>query len=66
MAGELAANAPAANAAMKRLLRASDGSPLAAQLSSEREAFVQCAREPDFAEGVTAFLDKRAPVFGGT
>lgn len=63
MAGELAANAPAANAAMKRLLRASGGNDLSEQLSSERKAFVGCAREPDFAEGVTAFLEKRAPVF---
>lgn len=63
MAGALAANAPAANAAMKRLARASYGNPLDAQLAAERAAFVRCAQDPYFAEGVRAFLEKRQAVF---
>lgn len=63
MANQLAANSAVANAAMKRLLRASYGNSLAEQLVMEREQFVGCSREEDFAEGVAAFLEKRAPHF---
>lgn len=64
MAGQLAASAPAGNAAMKRLLRSSYGNDLEEQLAAERRHFVGCALGDDFAEGVTAFLEKRPPVFG--
>ncbi|ENO89697.1 enoyl-CoA hydratase-related protein [Thauera linaloolentis] len=50
---------------IKRLLAASHGTPLESQLQSEAEAFARCAATADFAEGVTAFLDKRAPGFQG-
>jgi 2-(1,2-epoxy-1,2-dihydrophenyl)acetyl-CoA isomerase len=38
---------------------------LAAQLDAEVEAFTRCARTRDLAEGVTAFVEKRAPRFSG-
>ncbi len=63
MARDLAANSVTSNAAMKDLLRSSDGNSLAAQLELERVHFLDCAASPDFAEGVTAFLEKRSPVF---
>lgn len=50
---------------IKRLLTASHDNQLESQLQSEAEAFARCAATDDFAEGVTAFLAKRAPSFGG-
>jgi len=44
--------------------RAYDGS-LEAQLEAEAQAFARCAKTRDFAEGVTAFVEKRKPVFKG-
>ncbi|MFU2487086.1 enoyl-CoA hydratase/isomerase family protein [Thauera sp. WH-1] len=49
---------------IKRLLAESHDAPLETQLQSEAEAFARCAAGADFAEGVSAFLDKRKPVFG--
>jgi 2-(1,2-epoxy-1,2-dihydrophenyl)acetyl-CoA isomerase len=48
----------------RRLVRESFGRPLSAQLQAEAVSFGQCAGTADFAEGVTAFLDKRPPRFG--
>ena len=50
---------------IKRLLSASHDNQLGEQLQAEAEAFARCAATGDFAEGVSAFLDKRAPVFQG-
>ena len=36
-----------------------------AQLQAEAESFADCATTPDFAEGVTAFVEKREAIFGG-
>ncbi|SMX51092.1 2-(1,2-epoxy-1,2-dihydrophenyl)acetyl-CoA isomerase PaaG [Actibacterium lipolyticum] len=49
----------------KQLIQAAGGEPLDTHL--EREAAVQklCGETPDYAEGVSAFLEKRAPVFTG-
>ncbi len=49
----------------KRALLASAGNTLDAQLDLERDLQRIAGRTPDFAEGVQAFLDKRAPVFTG-
>lgn len=38
---------------------------LAEQLAAEVQAFARCAGTRDFAEGVTAFVEKRKPVFKG-
>ena len=38
---------------------------LAVQLKAEVEAFARCAGTRDFAEGVTAFVEKRKPKFKG-
>jgi len=50
---------------IKRLLAASHDNQIESQLQCEAEAFARCAATADFAEGVTAFLDKRAPGFQG-
>jgi len=50
---------------IKRLLNESPDQALAAQLAAEVEAFARCAGTRDFAEGVTAFVEKRKPNFKG-
>ncbi|MGH8647969.1 MAG: enoyl-CoA hydratase/isomerase family protein [Burkholderiales bacterium] len=50
---------------IKRLVNESPDQTLAAQLEAEIEAFARCAGTRDFAEGVTAFVEKRKPVFKG-
>ncbi|THF62934.1 enoyl-CoA hydratase [Pseudothauera nasutitermitis] len=51
-------------AEIKRLLADSHDAALEAQLRAEGGAFARCAANADFAEGVTAFLEKRKPSFG--
>jgi 2-(1,2-epoxy-1,2-dihydrophenyl)acetyl-CoA isomerase len=50
---------------IKRLVNESPDQALAAQLEAEVEAFARCAGTRDFAEGVTAFVEKRKPDFRG-
>ncbi|ARP95694.1 2-(1,2-epoxy-1,2-dihydrophenyl)acetyl-CoA isomerase PaaG [Bordetella genomosp. 13] len=49
----------------KRALQASLGNDLATQLDLERDMMRELGRSADYAEGVAAFLDKRAPQFKG-
>ena len=49
----------------KQLVNESFERTLAAQLEAEVEAFARCAETRDFAEGVTAFVEKRKPEFKG-
>lgn len=65
LALRLAACAPVALGATKRLLRESLSRDLPAQLDAERAGFARCAATEDFAEAVAAFLAKRTPTFQG-
>ena len=47
----------------KRLVRESLGRTLPEQLHAEAVSIAQCAATDDFVEGITAFLEKRAPRF---
>jgi 2-(1,2-epoxy-1,2-dihydrophenyl)acetyl-CoA isomerase len=49
--------------AAKRLLQVSGNRTLAEQLEAEANDIVECVSDPDFAEGVTAFLEKRRAHF---
>ncbi|NDV01409.1 enoyl-CoA hydratase-related protein [Pseudoroseicyclus tamaricis] len=64
-AARLAAGPPAALARVKQALRASAGNGLEEQLATEARLQAECAGTEDFAEGVRAFMDKRAPRFAG-
>jgi 2-(1,2-epoxy-1,2-dihydrophenyl)acetyl-CoA isomerase len=65
MARRLAQGATRAFAETKKLVNESQDQMLAAQLGAEVEAFARCAATSDFAEGVTAFVEKRKPDFKG-
>ena len=64
IAQRLAAGPTRAYAEAKRLVNQSLD-PLNAQMEQELQAFSRCARGPDLKEGVTAFVEKRKPVFTG-
>lgn len=61
----LAAGPTLAYAETKMLVNEAFGHSLGAHLDEEAQAFARCAATRDFAEGVTAFVEKRAPVFKG-
>ena len=65
LALRLAQGPTSAFAETKRLVNAGHDQGLAAQLGAEVEAFARCAATRDFAEGVTAFVEKRKPDFKG-
>jgi enoyl-CoA hydratase/carnithine racemase len=62
-AGRLAAGPAAAHARIKALVHAARGNSPRAQLDAERDAFVASLYCAEGAEGIAAFLDKRAPRF---
>ena len=61
LAARLAAGPSAVYARTKALLNGSLNASLETQLQREAEAFAQSAAEPDFAEGIRAFVEKRKP-----
>lgn len=63
LAQRLAAGPTAVYGRTKALLNASLGATLETQLQREAEAFAQCAAEPNFAEGLRAFVEKRGARF---
>lgn len=65
LARRLAAGPTVAYGRTKALLQRSLDNPLERQLQLEAENFSACAVEPDFAEGVAAFLEKRKANFKG-
>jgi 2-(1,2-epoxy-1,2-dihydrophenyl)acetyl-CoA isomerase len=65
IARKLAQGATIAFGEIKRLVYQGQDQTLAAQLEAEVLAFARCAGTRDFAEGVTAFVEKRKPDFKG-
>jgi 2-(1,2-epoxy-1,2-dihydrophenyl)acetyl-CoA isomerase len=65
IARRLAQGATSAYVEIKRLVYAGQDRTFAVQLEAEAEAFARCAGTRDFAEGVTAFVEKRKPKFNG-
>jgi len=65
LARRLAAGATTAFGETKRLVNGAFGQTLEESLAAEVEAFARCAATVDFAEGVTAFVEKRKPEFKG-
>ncbi|HWA14020.1 MAG TPA: enoyl-CoA hydratase-related protein [Burkholderiales bacterium] len=65
IARRLADGPTGAYAQAKRLLNQSFATPMDQQMEEELLAFSHCARGPDLKEGVSAFVEKRKPVFRG-
>jgi enoyl-CoA hydratase len=65
LAGQVAAQSPHAVAVLRELARTTRDLPLEEGLRREADGFVRCLRSEDGAEGVAAFIEKRAPTFTG-
>lgn len=63
LAREIAGKSPQAVRGAKRLLNASVGRPVADQFADERATIGTLIGSPDQVEAVTAYFEKRAPVF---
>ena len=65
IAGRIAAQSPHAVGVLRELARTTRDLPLEEGLRREADGFVRCLRSEDGAEGVAAFIEKRAPRFTG-
>ena len=65
LAARLAAGPTRGLGLTKRLIQAAATNSLDAQLDMERDLQREAGRSADYAEGVTAFLEKRKPEFRG-
>jgi enoyl-CoA hydratase len=65
VAARIAERSPYAVAVLRELARTTRDLPLEEGLRREGEAFLQCIRSEDGAEGIAAFLEKREPSFRG-
>ena len=65
VAGQLAAQSPHAVGVLRELARTTRDLSLEEGLRREADAFMRCLRSEDGAEGVAAFIEKRAPSFTG-
>jgi 2-(1,2-epoxy-1,2-dihydrophenyl)acetyl-CoA isomerase len=65
LARRLAAGPTGAYGRIKKLLRGAFDTTMQQQMDAERAAFCALTRTSDFAEGITAFGEKRRPVFTG-
>jgi 2-(1,2-epoxy-1,2-dihydrophenyl)acetyl-CoA isomerase len=65
LAKRLAGGPTVALAHTKRLINNSLEATVETQLERETESFATCTATEDFPEGITAFLEKRAPRFAG-
>ncbi|MBI0293431.1 crotonase/enoyl-CoA hydratase family protein [Streptomyces sp. PRKS01-29] len=65
LAGRLAANAPLALAAVKRITRAADGVPESYAFRAQEGEAAVLAASADVREGMTAFAERRAPRWQG-
>lgn len=63
LARRLAAGSATALAHTKALLNQSFDNSLEAQLLAEQHFFADCAAQPDFAEGLAGFFEKRRPIY---
>jgi methylglutaconyl-CoA hydratase len=63
LAEDLVANSPVALAATKKLLAAQNRPWLDAAIAQAMEANAEARETPDFREGVSAFLEKRKPLW---
>lgn len=65
LAEQLAANAPLALAAVKKVVRAADGVSDAEAFVAQRKEMAQLMGSSDVREGMTAFAERRAPIWQG-
>ncbi len=65
VAGQIAGQSPHAVAVLRELSRTTRDLSLEEGLRREADGFVRCLRSEDGAEGVAAFIEKRAPTFTG-